>query len=189
MGAVFRRHDAASEIVRALEAGNVVVLPHLPFALTDQEKACLHPDVVKEGTKTIKFAPITGRIWGTADRNGAELLASMLRRYSEQAHTLLVSLLPEYERALRLGTTSFRPVEAQGRVQSKRHDGTRFSTSTLFHLGQPPASASCASSPTLPSGKPRVWRVGEFFEAVARRFLPRIREPIPGSAQLMKLQV
>jgi hypothetical protein len=31
----------------------------------------------------------------------------------------------------------------------------------------------------------RVWRVGESFEAVARTFLPRIRDPLPGSAAVL----
>jgi hypothetical protein len=35
-------------------------------------------------------------------------------------------------------------------------------------------------------GVPRVWRVGEPFEAMASRFLPAIKPPIPGSAWLMK---
>ena len=36
-----------------------------------------------------------------------------------------------------------------------------------------------------PVGKPRVWRLGEPFENVAKRFLPGIGRPFPGSAQLM----
>ncbi len=31
----------------------------------------------------------------------------------------------------------------------------------------------------------RVWRVGERFEAVASRFLPRIRPPLPGEPRLL----
>ncbi|WP_256251338.1 Kdo hydroxylase family protein, partial [Burkholderia ubonensis] len=34
---------------------------------------------------------------------------------------------------------------------------------------------------------PRVWRVGEPFEAVAKRFLPRIRPQLPGSAWLLNM--
>jgi hypothetical protein len=37
-----------------------------------------------------------------------------------------------------------------------------------------------------PHGVPRVWRVGEPFEELARRFLPRIPRPVPGSAALMR---
>jgi hypothetical protein len=33
-----------------------------------------------------------------------------------------------------------------------------------------------------PSGKPRVWHLGEPFEAFASRFLPKVPRPIPGRA-------
>jgi hypothetical protein len=36
-----------------------------------------------------------------------------------------------------------------------------------------------------PYGEPRVWRVGEPFEQVAKRFLPRIKRQRPGSAWLL----
>jgi hypothetical protein len=173
--------------VRALEAGNVVVFPDLAFGLTEQERSYLRPDAVKEGTKTIKFELQTGRVWGTADQAGEEVLRGMLRRYAEQAHALVLALFPGYEKALRLGATSFRPVEAQGREQSKRHDDT------LLHVDAFPSRPSAGQrilrvfTNIHPGGKPRVWRVGEPFESVAKRFLPKIGAPLPGSAQLMKL--
>jgi hypothetical protein len=37
-----------------------------------------------------------------------------------------------------------------------------------------------------PAGVPRVWRLGEPFEAMAARFLPGIRRPLPGSAALLR---
>ena len=38
-----------------------------------------------------------------------------------------------------------------------------------------------------PDGVPRVWRVGEPFEDMARRFLPNIKPQRPGSAWLQNL--
>jgi hypothetical protein len=38
-----------------------------------------------------------------------------------------------------------------------------------------------------PTGLPRVWRVGEPFEEVARRFLPKINKQLPGYAALLQL--
>jgi hypothetical protein len=37
-----------------------------------------------------------------------------------------------------------------------------------------------------PNGRPREWRVGEPFEAHAKRYLPTIRRPLPGSAWLLE---
>jgi hypothetical protein len=179
--------DLSGRAARALEGGNVVVLPDLPFVLTDAERTYLRPDAVKEGTKTIKFEPKTGRVWGSADEAGAEVLRGMLKRYSEQAHALVLALYPGYAKALQLGATSFRPVEAQGRQQSKRHDDT------LLHVDAFPSRPSAGQrilrvfTNINPDSKPRVWRVGEPFEAVARRFLPQIAAPLPGSAQIMNM--
>ena len=177
------RHRA----VDALENGNVVVLPHLPFVLTEQERTYLRPDAVKEGTKTIKFEPANGKVWGTADQAGEDALRGMLQRYSKQTHALVLALFPGYAKALKLGATSFRPVEALGRAQSTRHDDT------LLHVDAFPSRPSAGQrimrvfTNINPDDKPRVWRVGEPFEAVARRFLPKIGAPFPGSAQVMKL--
>jgi 3-deoxy-D-manno-oct-2-ulosonic acid (Kdo) hydroxylase len=37
-----------------------------------------------------------------------------------------------------------------------------------------------------PEGRPRSWRIGEDFEAVGRRFAPRLRMPVPASALLLR---
>ena len=171
----------------ALEGGDVLVLPDLPFLMTEAERGYLRPDAVKEGTKTIKFDPGSSRVWGTADKGGEDVLGGMLRRYAEQARGLVLALFPGYEKALTLGNTSFRPVEAQGRVQSTRQDDT------LLHVDAFPSRPSNGQrimrvfTNVNPADKPRVWRVGEPFEAVARRFLPKIAAPLPGSAALMNL--
>lgn len=173
--------------VDALEDGNVVVLPHLPFVLTEPERGYLRPDAVKDGTKTIKFEPKSGRVWGTADEAGAAVLRGMLQRYAEQAQALVLGLFPGYAKALTPGATSFRPVEAQGRAQSRRHDDT------LLHVDAFPSRPSAGQrilrvfTNVNPDRKPRVWRVGEPFEAVVKRFLPQIGAPLPGSAHIMNL--
>ena len=170
-----------------LEGGNVLVLPDLPFVLTDEERTYLRPDAVADGTKTIKYERKTDRVWGTADTTGATVLKGMLRRYSEETHALVLALFPGYDSALKLGATSFRPVEAQGRQQSTRHDDT------LLHVDAFPSRPSAGQrilrvfTNIHPGDKPRVWRVGEPFEAVAKRFLPKIGAPFPGSARFMKL--
>lgn len=177
------RHQA----VEALEEGNVVALPRLPFVLTEEEQSYLRPDAVKEGTKTIKFEPASGRVWGTADQAGEEALRGMLRRYAKQTHALVLTLFPGYAKALKLGATSFRPVEAQGRAQSRRHDDT------LLHVDAFPSRPSAGQrilrvfTNVNPDNKPRVWRVGEPFEAVVKRFLPQIGAPLPGSAYIMTM--
>ncbi len=178
-----QRHEA----VAALERGDVLLFPHLPFALSAEEARLLRPASVKEGTKTIKFDPDTGRVWGMAGEGDAAALKSMMDRYARSTRALLDALIPSYGMALKIGNTSFRPVEAQGRAQSKRHDDT------LLHVDAFPSRPSHGErimrvfTNVHPGDKPRVWRVGEPFEAVAQRFLPKISVPLPGSAALMQL--
>ncbi len=174
------------DAVAGLERGDVVLFPHLPFALSAAEAKLLDPAVVKAGTKTVKFDPDIGRVWGYADGVDAAAMRSMLERYARQTRALLDALTP-YGAALKIGNTSFRPVEAQGRDQSKRHDDT------LLHVDAFPSRPSHGQrimrvfTNVHPGSKPRVWRVGEPFETVASRFLPKIAAPFPGSAELMKL--
>ncbi len=174
------------DAVSGLERGDVVLFPHLPFALSPAEARLLDPAVVKDGTKTVKYDPDTGRVWGYAEGVDAAAVKSMMSRYADHTRRLLDALTP-YGAALKIGNTSFRPVEAQGRQQSKRHDDTR------LHVDAFPSRPSHGQrimrvfTNVHPGTKPRVWRVGEPFETVAERFLPRIAAPLPGSAALMKL--
>ena len=176
-----------AEAVEALERGDVLLFPHLPFRLMPDEQALLRPDSVKEGSKTIKYDPETGRVWGTASEVDAGPVKAMLDRYAKSTRALLDALIPAYGRALKIGNTSFRPVEAQGRAQSKRHDDT------LLHVDAFPSRPSHGErimrvfTNVHPGDKARVWRVGEPFETVARKFLPAIAAPIPGSAKLMQM--
>ena len=177
-------HRRAAE---TLEGGNVLVLPDLPFGLTDEERTYLRPDAVKEGTKTIKYDRKEDRVWGTADQAGETVLRGMLKRYAEETQALVLALFPGYDKALKFGVTSFRPVEAQGRKQSTRHDDT------LLHVDAFPSRPSAGQrimrvfTNIHPGDKPRVWRIGEPFETVAKRFLPKVSAPIPGSAAFMNL--
>ena len=177
------RRDA----VAGLERGDVVLFPRLPFVLTPAEARLLDPASVKEGTKTVKYDPDPGRAGGYAEGVDAAAVTSMLSRYAGSTRRLLDALIPGYGSRLKIGNTSFRPVEAQGRAQSKRHDDT------LLHVDAFPSRPSHGErimrvfTNVHPGGKPRVWRVGEPFEAVAERFLPKIAAPFPGSARLMQM--
>ncbi len=181
--------DAAlqAEAVAALERGDVLLCPRLPFTLSKEEQGLLRPESVKDGSKTIKYDPASARVWGAATEADAALVRSMLGRYAELTRALLGALIPIYGRALKTGNTSFRPVEAKGRAQSKRHDDT------LLHVDAFPSRPSHGErimrvfTNVHPGDKPRVWRVGEPFEKVAARFLPQISAPLPGSARLMQM--
>ena len=181
--------DAAmqADAVAALERGDVVLLPHLPFALTHDEQKLLDSGSVKDGTKTVKYDPDTGRAWGYAEGVDAAAVKSMMGRYAGATRRLLDALIPGYGTALKIGTTSFRPVEALGRDQSKRHDDTRLHVDAFPSRPTHGERIMRVFTNVHPGDKPRVWRVGEPFEAVAARFLPKIAAPLPLSAKLMQM--
>src|SRR5262249_61053742 len=83
--------------------------------------------------------------------------------------------------------TSFRPVEIEGRLSSWRKDDSR------LHVDSFPSSPTGGKrilrvfSNVNPEGRSRVWRVGEPFEQMARRFLPGIKRPLPGSSIFLRL--
>jgi hypothetical protein len=115
------------------------------------------------------------------------MLSKLIGRFSASAHALMRSLFPHYKDSIKLARTSLRPAEVEGRRSSWRKDDTR------LHIDAFPATPVYGERiirvfcNVNPNGKPRVWRIGESFEDLAKRFLPALRPPFPGSARLMHL--
>jgi hypothetical protein len=171
---------------RALEAGGVLFLPCLVFALRDDERDFLSPDTAVEG-KNVSFDDARNRLIGSrADAASQQRLQAMLERYAACSRSLLRKLLPHYAPTLQQARTSFRPVEIAGRDISWRKDDTR------LHVDSFPSSPTGGDrilrvfSNVNPNGQSRTWRLGESFEAVSRRFLPQIRGPLPAANQVLK---
>jgi hypothetical protein len=99
----------------------------------------------------------------------------MVARFRSQARQLVDGLLPAYGPALRMAPTSFRPAQVETRTQSWRADDKR------LHVDAFPSRPNYGErilrvfTNLNPHGTPRVWRVGEPFDAVAQRFLPRLK--------------
>lgn len=174
------------EWIAALEAGKVLHFPRLPFALLPHETAFLAPEVRDPKVRNISLDG-AGRLKGAAlDAAGQQRLAAMIGRFREQATSLVNSLLPAYAGALRSAPTSFRPSRVETRAQSWRADDRR------LHVDAFPSRPNYGErilrvfANVNPGGEPRVWRVGEPFEAVARHFLPRFKRYSPLQAQLLK---
>ena len=90
---------------------------------------------------------------------------------------------PRCFRAMRRTCSGRGPASGRSRPSAATSRGARTirgCTSTRFRRAPTMASGSCACFPTSIRRQDRVWRVGEPFEAVARTFLPRIRESAAG---------
>ena len=102
------------------------------------------------------------------------MLRALVVRFAEQSEALALRLFPHYRGRLRRGNTSFRPTDVAGRVRSWRQDDTR------LHIDAFPSNPMQGTrllrvfSNVNPSGEPRRWRVGEPFEAHAKRYLDAI---------------
>ena len=161
--------------IAALEAGKVLYFPRLAFELLDGEDALLTPALLSPDVRNISL-DANGQIKGVV--GGADVqraAAAMVGRFRAQAQQLVQGLRPHYTEALRYAPTSYRPAQVESRVQSWRADDRR------MHVDSFPSRTNYGErilrvfTNANPHGKPRVWRVGEPFEDVAGRFLPRAK--------------
>jgi hypothetical protein len=167
--------DAKDHWIAALEAGKVLYFPRLAFEVAENERRFFSPDIRDPKARNISL-DAAGKLKGAAgdDATQAEV-AAMVGRFRTQARSLIDSLLPRYANALRLAPTSYRPMQVETRTQSWRADDRR------LHVDAFPSRPNYGErilrvfTNVNPAGQARVWRVGEPFEDVARRFLPRAK--------------
>jgi len=174
--------------VSCLEAGKVLYFPQLAFDLKDEEARFLDPRITDPRSKNVSYDPhqaiLRGAICTEAEKQS---LQAMMERYAAASVHFIQRLIPHYIPTLKQGKTSFRPVEIQGRKTSYRKDDTR------LHVDAFPSNPTKGKrilrvfTNVNRAGLPRQWRIGEPFEELARRMRPRLRSPIFGMAQLLKL--
>lgn len=182
-------HDAteALRITRELEAGNILFLPQLKFTLSVDEPRFLAPQWSDGKAKNVSYDPSAAEIRHTSAQDGDRRdLAAAMARYAERARELVVSLCPGYAQHLHWGLTSFRPVEIRGRRGSRKKDDTRLHIDAFASRPNQGIRILRVFCNVNPHGAPRVWELGESFEAVAQRFRGRVPRQWPGSAWLLE---
>jgi hypothetical protein len=175
------------DVEDVVESGHVLAFPQLAFPLGDDEQRFLDPKWADAKAKNVSVRWPSGELRGAVG-SAEELraLRALVVRFAEQSEAFALRLFPHYRGRLRRGNTSFRPSDVAGRVRSWRQDDTR------LHIDAFPSNPMQGTrllrvfSNVNPSGEPRRWRVGEPFEAHAKRYLDAIRRPLPGSAWLME---
>ena len=172
--------------IAALEAGKVLYFPRLAFELQEAERAFLTPAIRDPKSRNISL-DVRGHLKGAAAGTDQQLaLALMIGRFREQALSLVHSLVPQYRPALRVAPTSYRPMQVETRSQSWRADDRR------MHVDAFPSRPNYGErilrvfTNINPEGVPRVWRVGEPFDTVARRFMPRAKPYVRWHASMLK---
>ncbi|WP_186100104.1 Kdo hydroxylase family protein [Burkholderia gladioli] len=176
------------QLLAAVETGKVLYFPNLRFAIEGGEEALLDPALADPKRKNISLAPNGGAVAGVlGDAVTQSAVRALVARYQQQAASLVDGLFPEYRGRMRVAPTSLRLRQVETRESSWRKDDSR------LHVDAFPSRPNYGErilrvfSNVNPAGVPRVWRVGEPFEDVARRFLPGIRPQLPGAAWLLEL--
>ena len=175
--------------VGELEAGRVLLIPKLEFVLSANERASVEAAVQAgsdEGGKNVSYDPATGACKaGPLSEELAAALAEPLGRFGRMAAALIEDLCPGYTAGLELGRASFRPVEIEGRSLSWRKDDRRLHVDAFPSRPLRGRRILRVFSNVDPHGRPRRWRLGEPFEAHARRFLSRLPRPSRSRAWML----
>lgn len=159
----------------ALEAGRVLYFPDLRFSLSEGELRFLKAEVRHPKSRNISLRADGSLAGASVSGKDQQDLATMIARFRQQACGLIDAIAPSYKPALRLAPTSYRPSQVEGRAQSWRADDRR------LHVDAFPSRPNYGErilrvfTNVNPSGEPRTWRVGEPFQDMARRFLPRAK--------------
>ena len=172
--------EVISTAMAAVESGNVVLLPRLPFTVERHEETLFTPAILG-AAKNASYDPGRDRLGGAGvTGRDADTLRMLIRRFSDASSALVAALFPSYRPHLARQRASFRPAEIAGRATSWRKDDTR------LHVDSFPATPSGGRrilrlfTNVNPDGRPRSWRIGDDFETVAARFAHRLRVPFPG---------
>jgi hypothetical protein len=175
---------AQEACVRAIERGGVLVLPHVNFTLSESERRFLSTAWSDGRAKNVSLdgASLKGAAGAAADlADLAAMIRTLRRRRGHAGDDAFPALCRVCESAR---ARAFARSPAVGRDVSWRKDDSR------LHIDAFPSRPNHGErilrvftnvSPT----EPRVWRVGEPFEAMAKTLLPRVRAPLPGSAALL----
>ncbi|HEY8048706.1 MAG TPA: Kdo hydroxylase family protein [Ramlibacter sp.] len=161
------------EWIAAVEDGKVLYFPQLVFELSNEERALLKPELLAPGVRNISWDTRRGLKGVAGDETVQASVTQLVSRFAAQAAALVHGLFPAYGSHLRAAPASLRPTSVANRRQSVRADDRR------LHVDAFPSRPNYGErilrvfANVNPDGEPRVWRVGEPFEDVARRFVPQ----------------
>ena len=170
-----REHAPPLDAWMALEAGKVLYLPNLSFPVASDELGLFRPDILAPKVRNISL-DAAGRLKGAAgDEATQAALREMLLRFRDQAEAAVHRLFPRYREALRPDPASFRPQVVETRQQSWRADDRRMHVDSFPSRPIRGERLLRVFTNVNPEGVPRVWRVGEPFEDIAKKLVPRAK--------------
>lgn len=177
------------QAINSLEDGQILYFPKLSFSLLPEETYFLSPEYIDTQAKNIGYAPDQKKLWGVRYLTDPQRdqLKHLLDRFSASAFRLIQTLLPRYSTQVTMGRTSLRPVEVCNRKTSYRKDDKRLHVDAFPSAPNQGKRILRVFTNVNPNGENRVWRIGEPFEDVAKRFLPQIKKPVLGAAAVLRM--
>jgi hypothetical protein len=158
--------------------GKVIYFPELAYIPEESCAPLLSPRLADDRAKNISYDIANGVLKGTIATGIERLrLQAMIAAFSETATRFVTDLFPSYAGSIERGRASYRPVEIAGRKYSPGKDDR------LLHVDAFPSTPTRGRrilrlfSNINPSGKPRVWHIGEPFEQFAQKFRPALGRP------------
>jgi hypothetical protein len=173
--------------IAAVEDGKVLYFPKLAFELSAGERALLRPELLAEGVRNISWDTRRGLKGVAGDAGTQQAVEALVSRFSRQATALVHGLFPAYAQHLRAAPTSLRPMQVSQREQSVRADDRRLHVDAFPSRPNRGERILRVFANVNPRGEPRVWRVGESFDAVARRFLPQAQPYVRWQARALEM--
>lgn len=169
-----------------LETEGLVQLPGEPFTLASSELELVSTRWSDGQAKNISLGPDDVVRGAVADELAQRRLAALMTRYRDWAEATICENAPRYGRWLERGRTSLRTRDVAAGAASKRKDDRRLHVDAF--ASQPTGGRRILRTFTNvnPAGEARLWRVGEPFEAHARRWAKNLRQPVPGEAWLLR---
>lgn len=181
--------ETQKQAVAALEAGKVVTFPNLGFVVEGPEQRFLNAAESGIKSKNLSYDPKTGELAKTElDEAGAKLLIQLLERYGKGVVQMLGKLIPAYSGHLVQGRTTCRPVEIRDRMAKPKQDDKRIHVDSFSGLPLHGKRILRVFTNVAPDGAERHWQVGEPFPDLAKKFMPRLKPPFPGSIQILQLR-
>ncbi|MBA3696606.1 MAG: Kdo hydroxylase family protein [Methylotenera sp.] len=180
--------DDQESYIKHLEHGGVLFLPNLTFKIAPSEERFLSPKWSDGRAKNIYLRGNERKIRG-AKGSEADLqaMSELIERYALNAKQLISNLLFDYADHAKPANTSLRCIEAAGRITSWRKDDSRLHADAFPSRPTHGERILRVFTNVNPYGKPRVWKVGEPFADMARKFLSEVPHYSKMQAKLLHM--
>jgi hypothetical protein len=171
---------ATKEQCRALECGDILYFPRIPFVFPIEDQKFLLGQKQTAGTlhKNVSYRPAKNRLTGIDQRDEAQRsrVHAVMKAFSHRAVVFLAGLFPAYAKSWKIDFASYRPLEEHGRDVSQR------SRNDLIHVDNFPSRPSNGDRllrvfANINPSRPRIWVTSDPFEALARRYAREVGLP------------